>query len=98
MRRPFVLGLIFGTLAALALNGERGLERDIHDDPVAPTPNSLGGGSGLYEQSPQLGSVPVNRTEGSPRSGKHESKNVLNVRQTNVSHIFVLISHASGRI
>ena len=73
----------------LAANVERGLERDIHDGPVAHTPDSFGDGTSPYEQWPQLGSVPVNRTVvGSPRSEKRQLNNLLEPRQTDVSGSF----------
>lgn len=89
MRAVLFLAQVFGSLAVLASNVDHGLERDIHDGPVAPTPDIFGDGTGLYEQWPQLGSVPVNRTEGSIRSGKRQFNNLLESRQNTVSSLLV---------
>lgn len=88
MRAALILGTVFGPLAVLALNLERGLEGDAQDDPAAPTSDSFSDGIALYEQWPQLGSVPVNRTMGSPRSAKHQFNGLLKGRQSDVSAIF----------
>ena len=88
MRAALILGTVFGPLAVLALNLERGLEGDTPDSPAAPTPDSFNDGTALYEQWPQLGSVPVNRTMGSPRSAKHQPNGLLQARQSDVSAIF----------
>lgn len=90
MRATLVLIPVFGPLAVLAANVERGLERDIHDGPVAPTPDPFDGGTGLYQQWPQLGSVPVNRTVGSTRSGKRHLSSLLEARQNSVSRPLAL--------
>jgi len=88
MRTALLTVVIFGPLAALASNPERGLEGDIQDGPGTPTPGSFGDGTALYEQWPQLGSVPVNRTEGFIRREKRQPKNLLEARQTDVSYWF----------
>ena len=88
MRAALILGTVFGPLAVFALNLERGLEGGAQDGPAAPTTDSFSDGTALYEQWPQLGSVPVNRTMGSPRSGKHQPNSLLQGRQTDVSAIF----------
>lgn len=87
MRAVLFLAQVFGSLAVLASNVNGGIERDIHDRPVAPTPDIFGDGTALYEQWPQLGSVPVNRTEGSIRSGKRQFNNLLESRQNSVSSL-----------
>ena len=84
MRAAFVLLSVFGPLAVAASKLERGLEGDIRgiqDVPVAPTPASFGDGTALYERWSQIGSVPVNRTEGVPRGEKRQPKNLLEARQ-----------------
>jgi len=92
MRAALVLVQFFGPLAVLASNVDRGLERDIHDSPLGPTPDIFGDGTGLYGQWPQLGSVPVNRTEGSIRSAKRQSNNLLESRQSTVILLLLLFS------
>jgi hypothetical protein len=90
MRTPLALlpVLVFGPLAVFASNPEGGIQ----DDPVAPPPGSFGDGTALYEQWPQLGSVPVNRTEGLIRREKRQPKNLLEARQTDVSAWFQIQS------
>ena len=93
MRAALVLLSVFSPLALAASNLERGLEgeiRGIQDGPAAPTSDLFGDGTALYEQWPQLGSVPVNRTEGLIRRGKRQPKNLLEARQANVSVWFNL--------
>ena len=93
MRAALILLPVFGPLTVAALNLDRGLEggiRGTQDGPVAPTPNSFGEGTALYEQWPRLGSVPVNRTEGMVRRGKRQPKNLLEARQPDVSAWFEL--------
>jgi hypothetical protein len=86
MRTPLALlpVLVFGPLAVFASNPEGGIQ----DDPAAPTSGSFGDGTALYEQWPQLGSVPVNRTEGLVRREKRQPKTLLEARQANVSAWF----------
>ncbi len=90
MRAALILATVLGPLVASALNVERGLETEggIQDSPALPTSDSFSDGTALYEQWPQLGSVPVNRTEGSIRSGKRQPNNLLEARQTDVSAWF----------
>ena len=81
MRAFLVLVQVVAPFTVLALN--------THDSPVAPTPEIFGDGTGLYEQWPRLGSVPLNRTEGSIRSGKRQFNNLLESRQSNVNIFFL---------
>jgi hypothetical protein len=85
MRAVLVLVAVFGPLAVPASNFGRNLEGGIHDDPAAPAPDSNGDRTALYEQWPQLGSIPVNRTEGLIRRGKRQPNKLLEARQTDVS-------------
>ena len=88
MRAALVLLPVFGPLAVAASKLDRGLEGDIRgfrDVPATPTPDSLGDGTPLYEQWLQLGSVPVNRTEGMNRGERRQPKNLLEARQLDVS-------------
>jgi hypothetical protein len=90
MRTPLVLlpVLVFGPLAVFASNPEGGIQ----DDPAAPSPGSFGDGTDRYEQWPQLGSVPVNRTEGLIRREKRQPKSLLEARQPTVSGWFQIQS------
>ena len=93
MRAALVLLPVFGPLAVAASNLDRGLDGDmrgIQDITAAPTPDSFGDGTALYEQWPQLGSVPVNRTEGMVRGEKRQPKTLLEARQSEVSAWFDL--------
>ena len=84
MRAALLLLPVLGPLAVAASKLERGLEGDIRgiqDGPVTPTPDSLGDGTSLYERWLQLGSVPVNRTEGMNRGERRQPKNLLEARQ-----------------
>ena len=88
MRAALVLLPVFGSLAVAASKLERGLEGDIRgtqDGPATTTPDSLGDGTSLYERWLQLGSVPVNRTEGMSRGERRQPKNLLEARQLDVS-------------
>ena len=96
MRAALVRLAIFGPLAVAASNLDRGLDGDtrgIQDIPAAPTPASIGDGTALYEQWPQLGSIPVNRTEGMIRGEKRQPKTLLEARQDDVSAWFDLCQH-----
>ena len=86
MRVALVLLPVFGPLAVAASKLKRGLE----GDPYASTPASLGDGTALYERWLQIGSVPVNRTEGILRGEKRQPKNLLEARQSDVSACFNL--------
>jgi hypothetical protein len=90
MRTPLVLlpVLVFGPLAVFASNSEGSTQ----DDPAAPTSGSFGDGTDRYEQWPQLGSVPVNRTEGLIRREKRQPKYLLEARQPDVSAWFQIQS------
>ena len=93
MRTAIVLLQVFGRLAVAASKLEGGLEGDIggiQDVPDAPTPPLFGDGTALYERWPQIGSVPVNRTEGILRGEKRQPKNLLEARQPDVSACFNL--------
>ena len=94
MRAALILATVFGPLAVSALNLEHGreVEEGIQDNPAAPISDSISDGTALYEQWPQLGSVPVNRTEGSIRSPKRQHNNLLEARQTDVSAWFQSVS------
>jgi hypothetical protein len=91
MRAALALIQVFAPFVALASNVERAVARDINDGSVAPTPDPLSDGTILYEQWPQLGSVPVNRTEGFTRSENRQFSNLLEVRQSNVRACLVLL-------
>ena len=94
MHVALVLLPVFGPLAVAASKLERGLE----GDPAASTPASFGDRTALYERWPQIGSIPVNRTEGMLRGEKRQPKNLLEARQPDVSACFDLsltLSHTS---
>jgi len=96
MRPALVLVLVLGPLTVLAsiifgsgleveLTDNELIDRGIHDDPAAPTPDSFVDGTTLYERWPQLGSTRVNRTKGSIGRGEGQPNNSLEARQFDVS-------------
>ena len=90
MRAALVLLAVFGPLAVATSNIDRGLEGGAQDGPVAPTPDSLGDGTSLYERWLELGSVPANGTEGVTRGEKRRPRNLVEARQDSVSAWFDL--------
>ena len=93
MRAALILLAVFGPLAVAASNLDRSSEGDIigiQDGPATPTPDPSGDGTSLYERWPQLGSTPVNRTEGVIRGEKRQPKNLVEARQNTVSAWFDL--------
>ena len=93
MRAALVLLAVFGPLAVAASNLDRGPEGDIigiQDGPAAPAPDQFGDGTSLYERWLQLGSVPVNGTEGVSRGERRQPKNLVEARQDGVSDWFDL--------
>ena len=93
MRAALVLLAVFGPLVVAASNLDPGLEGDIigiQDGPAAPTPDPFGDGTALYERWLQLGSVPINGTEGVSRGEKRQPKNLVEARQDAVSARFDL--------